>query len=47
MSSCNHTWVIHPDQDDTGTHGVRKFCDRCKQTLTFYETFDLVEAAHE
>lgn len=43
MGKCKHDWVIHPDQDNTGKSGVRKYCSICKLVLTFYEPFDLVQ----
>ena len=40
MAKCEHVWQIHPDQDNTGTSGVRKFCNKCRQVLTFYEPWE-------
>lgn len=40
---CGHDWQIHKDQEDTGTHGVRMFCTKCKLVLTHYvESVELV-----
>lgn len=36
-----HNWKIDRDQSDTGTNGVRKYCSKCHQKLTFYYPDDI------